>query len=442
MCGIIITNKKINDLNKIEKYIINRGPDKKGIMNINNISFIHYLLNITGNITIQPFLNKEKNIVVLYNGEIYNYKKFGDYKSDGECLLPLYLNKGIEFVKDLDGEYAIVIVDFEKDKLYCVTDTFATKPLWIAINSNKFGISSYKSCLLELGFNSCEKITANKFIEFKLSTMTYLNEEEIYTFSLKQYKNNYNDWIKAFEKSVLKRVDCLKYDPFVCLSSGYDSGGICAVLNKYKVKYNTYTIVAKEDMKIVDERIKINSSNCKDAIIYKLNKVIFEKQKKHLSNRCENFKYLSQSSSILDDKASVGMAYIFNDASKKKRRVYLSGQGADEILSDYGFNGNKIYKHSQFGGKFPDKLENIFPWNSFYSGTQIDYLMKEELVSGSYGIEGRYPYLDKDTVQEFIWLTSELKNSFYKNSLDFYLKSENYPYNSGEKIGFVANHYS
>ena len=442
MCGIIITNKKIDDYNKVEKYIINRGPDRKGLMIINNIHFIHYLLNITGDITIQPFVNKEQDIVVLYNGEIYNYKTFGEYKSDGECLIPLYLNKGIDFLKDLDGEYAIVIVDFKKDRLYCATDTFATKPLWIGTDANYFGVASYKSCLLELGFKECQKFLANKLVKFELSTMNRLSEDEIYTFSLKQYKTNYNDWIKAFEKSVLKRVNCIKYEPFICLSSGYDSGGICAVLNKYKVKYNTYTIIAKEDMKIIDKRVKINNVNCKNAVIYKINKVIFEKQNVELLNRCEDFSYLSQKSSILNDKASIGMAYIFNNASKQKRRIYLSGQGADEILSDYGFDGNKIYKHSQFGGKFPDHLEDIFPWNSFYGGTQIDYLMKEEYVSGAYGIEGRYPYLDRDLVQEFIWLTPELKNSVYKNALDFYLEFKKYPYNRGQKIGFVANHYS
>ena len=62
------------------------------MVNISGLTFIHNLLSITGNFTIQPFI--ENNIICLYNGEIYNY---GDYKSDGECLIPLYKKHGFDF---------------------------------------------------------------------------------------------------------------------------------------------------------------------------------------------------------------------------------------------------------------------------------------------------------------------------------------------------------
>ena len=50
-----------------------------------------------------------------------------------------------------------------------------------------------------------------------------------------------------------------------------------------------------------------------------------------------------------------------------------------QIISDYGFRGHKIYSHSSFGGLFPNKLEDIFPWEGFFKGTQVRYLNKEEL---------------------------------------------------------------
>ena len=70
--------------------------------------------------------------------------------------------------------------------------------------------------------------------------------------------------------------------------------------------------------------------------------------------------------------------------------MYLSGSGADETISDYGFGGEKFYPHSNFGGYFPEQLGAIFPWRDFFLGTQRDYLMKEELVAGAHGIESRY----------------------------------------------------
>ena len=62
--------------------------------------------------------------------------------------------------------------------------------------------------------------------------------------------------------------------------------------------------------------------------------------------------------------------------------------------------------------------------------------MKEEHVAGSYGIEGRYPFLDKYVVQEFLWLTTELKNREYKSPLDNYLVMNKFPYEKEQKTGF------
>ena len=66
----------------------------------------------------------------------------------------------------------------------------------------------------------------------------------------------------------------------------------------------------------------------------------------------------------------------------------------------------------------------------------VSYLAKEEYVAGSYGIETRYPYLDKYVVQEFLWLDSKLKNSKYKSVLDNYLTISKYPFESNIKRGF------
>jgi asparagine synthetase B (glutamine-hydrolysing) len=112
----------------------------------------------------------------------------------------------------------------------------------------------------------------------------------------------------------------------------------------------------------------------------------------------------------------------------ENRQVYLSGQGADEIISDYSpFPGQSTFK-----GVFPDVLTI---WENFYEGCQYSYLGKEEYVAGSHGIEARYPFLDREVVQEFLWLTPELKNKNYKAPLHEYLKRNNFPNTFGKKIG-------
>jgi hypothetical protein len=92
--------------------------------------------------------------------------------------------------------------------------------------------------------------------------------------------------------------------------------------------------------------------------------------------------------------------------------------------------------NSCFKGKFPDKLDSIFPWNNFFSGSMREYLTKDEFIIGSLGIEARYPFLDKNLVQEFLWLAPELKNKFYKAPLHEYLKQNNFPFRENEKKGF------
>ncbi len=64
----------------------------------------------------------------------------------------------------------------------------------------------------------------------------------------------------------------------------------------------------------------------------------------------------------------------------------MSGSGGDEILTDYGFQGVKIYPQSTLGGAFPD-LTEVFPWRNFFLGTMRSYLMKEEMVGGTLGVE-------------------------------------------------------
>ena len=59
------------------------------------------------------------------------------------------------------------------------------------------------------------------------------------------------------------------------------------------------------------------------------------------------------------------------------------------------------------------------------------------MIAGLFGIEGRYPYLDKNTPQEFLRLTAKLKNSCYKNCIANFLEIHNYPFEKEIKIGFI-----
>lgn len=401
MCGILVYKQKGNNF-----FIQRRGQDFTNTIEKNGFTFVHNLLAITGEFTPQPY--QEDEIICLYNGEIYNHP-FA--KSDGENLIPLYKKYGINFPKYLDGEWAIALYDFKNKLALFSTDLFATKPLW----RNGLECASYQSGV------GGKKIPANtiEIVHFNGDQQS----KTIYQWDLNQYKLDYKDWTVAFEKAVRKRAvnDC-----FIGLSSGYDSGAIACELLKLVVDFKAYIIQAQEDKNVLLERMKLLHN-----FEYIDRFTNFEKERDWLDKNVEDFSYkLATKKSMKRDSASLGLSKICRLAHDEGRKVYLSGQGADEIFSDYAL----FPYQSTFKGIFPEKLSL---WENFYDGAQYSYLGKEEYVAGSHSIETRYPFLDRDVVQEFLWLNVGLKNKNYKAPIYEYLKRNNFPFLEGKKIGLT-----
>ena len=495
MCGILATSRRIVDIDHVTEFIHRRGPDLTNQIEVNGIEFAHTLLSITGNPAPQPFISGNKSVVSSYNGEIYNYRNFGDFDSDGHCILPLYEEYGFDCIQQIDGEFALVIIDFEKDILLFSTDVFSTKPLWFAKEGGDFAISSYQSCIERLGFAEPTQVEANSTYILCLSTLEIIERKDVYSFDLKQHKDNFDDWNKAFENAVAKRVQNAKHGIFIGLSSGYDSGAIACELEKQGVQFAAYSIIGSENRQIIEERLERTSNS--RLIDLPLEEFLISR--KHLKNYCEEYflnidngeqdivddlqakyadaskvlsdidsmgqeinnsdttekirnekallekkiarnleiiEYRKKGQVVTDDNGAVGLGYICSLAKKEGELIYLSGNGADEVFSDYGFGGIKHFPHSTIGGDYPKSLAEVFPWKNFFDNTQRAYLIKEEYVSGSYGIEGRYPFLDKMVVQEFLWLKQELKNSNYKSVIHQYLVGNDYPFDEQQKVGF------
>lgn len=443
MCSFLYSTKTDhNNLDDLNYYLKFRGPDHTEVKYINNHLYIHNLLSITGEFKPQPYSHGDINLI--YNGEIYNYKNFGNYNSDGECLIPLYRKYGSDFIKHLDGEFAICLIDYEKQIAVMSSDIFKTKPLFYSINEKSFGCASYKTSLEKLGYVNILKVKPNTIYTICLKEFKILEENAIYNFDLNQYKLNYDDWIKAFEKSIEKRLKGVSKPVFIGLSSGYDSGLIYSELIKQNNPFFSFSLRGTENDEILNKRLAFKSEKVKSFSLYK-NSNDYDISHEIIKQRTEKFNYTIYSSSsnyneyntlLVNDAGSNNFATICRAAKQKDCKICLSGTGADEIISDYGFNGIKMFNHSNFGGKFPEDLESIFPWASFYGSTLESYIAKEEYVGGSFGIEMRYPFLDKEVVQEFLWLHSNLKNKEYKAPIDFYFNLNKFPYEKQQKRGF------
>lgn len=412
MCGFVYSNF-IPEKISLED-ITPRGPDSNNTINNDLGYFYHCRLSTRQSNISQPAINNDG--IFLYNGTEYSVEK-----DDVGFILDNLTNNitdNIEFLKILQGDFAICWVT--EQYILIAKDCFSTKPLFYSVADNKFVVASTVQAITSLGF-AAYKLSANTVMVFDRKTCELLIRKEIMQWNLQQGITNLHDIFDAFETSVLNQYDdnCM-----LNLSSGFDSGGIACCLNKHNKNYTILSYMGTENKSILSERAKLHNGK-KIFITYKN----FEKFEDKKSNIFWH-DYLMHDS-IIYDIALVSAEF----ANKNNIRTMLTGTGSDELFSDYGFNGRRLKRHSQFGGKFPNNLNMIFPWhlNALYP---MEYdIPIVEYINGLHGIDTRHPYLDKKLFQTWLNCDINLKNNSYKNWLNAYLKQHNYPYDPNQKIG-------
>lgn len=152
MCGIA-GYYGLNDENLLSVFsqaMLHRGPDGEGKYTDKNIGLLNRRLAIidlkSGD---QPIFNEDKSIVVVYNGEIYNYqelrKELEKYQhifktnSDTEVIVHGYEQWGEMCFDRFNGMFGIALYDIKKRKLILARDHFGIKPLYFATKDKKIG---------------------------------------------------------------------------------------------------------------------------------------------------------------------------------------------------------------------------------------------------------------------------------------------------------------
>lgn len=175
MCGItgIITyslnEQKANECLKLmNNAISHRGPDAEGIWNDKNVFLGHRRLSIidVSPLSNQPMISNDGKLVIVYNGELYNYKelKFELQRaqqgampyvfrtgSDTEVILAAFKRWGIDCINRFNGMFAFAIYDLEKKETYIVRDRLGVKPLYYHQKNNSLIFSSEIRSLLSSG---------------------------------------------------------------------------------------------------------------------------------------------------------------------------------------------------------------------------------------------------------------------------------------------------
>jgi asparagine synthase (glutamine-hydrolysing) len=164
ICGVLDLKRK----KRIENHIIrkmtgkllHRGPDGVKYYSDGNLSLGFTRLSIIDlEGGMQPIFNEDGSIVMVCNGEIFNYielreeliKRGHQFKTqtDVEVLLHLYEEKQTEFLNQLNGQFAFAIFDFRKQLLFCVRDHFGIIPFFYTTVDDFFVFSSEIKSILE-----------------------------------------------------------------------------------------------------------------------------------------------------------------------------------------------------------------------------------------------------------------------------------------------------
>jgi asparagine synthetase B (glutamine-hydrolysing) len=463
MCSVLFLRTLVpfsaEALARANVYAQRRGPTSTHLVRLSDghgyeLLLMHNLLDISGHGVRQPVVSGDSGTgtleILLFNGEIYNYDR-KNHDSDTSFLAKRLVGHADSLGRALDGEYAILHYSQSRQELMVIADPFLTKPLYLGRKTGNadFGVASYASTLRALGFDRVERVAPNSVVRVGFVS----GEPELrhtadgaFAFDLRQHRSDFSGWEAAFLDAVRKRATHGAFMPYVNLSSGYDSGAVCLALNLLQLPYETFTITSSEDPDVIRERIRLNrAASCRKAHVFDGIDAAQRAAMAHdIATLVEPFDYEHDDApglriSLQRDDGAVGVNFLAGQAQGAGFRVNISGAGADEILSDYGINGQKIYHHSEFAGVFPERLEGFFPWKKFYGDTQRSYLFKEEFILGRHGIEGRYPFLDAALVQEFLWLSPQLKNLEYKAPIAHFLRTHGYPFEAGVKRGFAPS---
>lgn len=372
MCGFAgyITKEGLaknykDDLLEMMNAIIHRGPDDSG-SHIDDMAGLGFRrLSIIGiENGKQPMYNEDGSIVVVFNGEIYNYKEIKEElinkghlfktQADTEVLVHGYEEYGPDVVQKLRGMYAFAIWNRKKKELFIARDIFGIKPLFYTeTKEGDFVFGSEIKSLLK--FPNVKKEfnpeALESYLSFQYSVLPETFFKGIYRLSPAHciiWKNGQMD-IKRYWKPEFKPDENISFDEAVKKVNkvmkdsieahkisdtevgGFLSGGV-----------DSSYIVARSDL---DKTFSVGFDypNCNETPLAKtLSEYVGVKNKSKLITTEEYFeefpKIMNHCDEPLSDPSCIALYFLCRLASEQVK-VVLSGEGSDEL-----FGGYNIYK--------------------------------------------------------------------------------------------------
>jgi len=392
VCGIIGSNFITSSFDETIKLLKHRGPDNISSLIYQNNQFGHTRLSIIDldNEANQPM--EFDNIIITFNGEIYNYKELiikeslhCKTKSDTEVIIRLYQKYNEDFLNRLDGMFAFCIYDKSIDKFFCARDRFGKKPLYYYFEDSKFIYASEIKAIIKQ-LNKTPEFNLKALYEY-LSFLTPINNNTFYknikkldsshymilqnnNLQIKRYYSLDNISTKYFNrKNILGDIENILLSSVekrligdeevaTLLSGGVDSSFISAMYSKLSdKKINTFCIGYDEhthysELSYAKTVAKYINSNHHEVIITRQDFIqTIDKMLDHID---EPF----------GDTASIPTYLLSQAIHNKGIKVALSGEGSDESFLGYDNYFNMLKYYESIGSKESFNLTKEWEFNN------------------------------------------------------------------------------
>ena len=468
MCGFLlyldkknnVSNKTFKKLDKISNLLSHRGPDYKESIKYKNLFIHHCRLSIQdlSNKSNQPFIknHKGKKYTIIYNGEIYNFKKIKSKlkkkikfitSGDTEVLINSYILDKNNFLKNLSGMYSFMVLEHgKKSNIYFARDIYGQKPLYYFQDDkkiifcseikpilkiiNKYKINK-KNCLdyilnneyfyqRNTFFDGVKQIMPNEQGVIQNNNI-YFNEIEKKPI-LKIKKPPYKLYFKKFKENIINHSISDKKIA-LSLSAGLDSSSIAHVLYTQKISYDVmaYSIDFENEYSEFKESEEFAKSYNK-----KIKKILITQD--YVINNFE--KYVRINEGPLGGIMLIGLFKLANQCKKDGYDVLFSGFGSDECFGSYANTRQKLKEKKSF-----DLIDNTKIKNHDLIKNSDNYLLNDILnnyfkisripravhftdrVSMASSVEMRNPFLD----EKFVAFSRE-QQIYLKNTDKYILK--------------------
>lgn len=408
MCGVVgVFDLKVKaqelrpQILEMSKKIRHRGPDWSGIWCGEKAIIAHERLSIvdpqSGG---QPLVSKDGKLILGVNGEIYNHREIreryrGKYdfltQSDCEVILALYADKGKDFLDDLNGIFAFVLYDSEKDCYLAARDHIGIIPFYQGWDI--FG-NLYFSSELKALEGICKKIITFPPGHYYYSgdgnhTRWYERDWMDYG-AVKDNVTDINRLKEALEKAVHRQL--MSDVPYgVLLSGGLDSSVISAITKKFAAR----RIETDDEAEAWWPQLHSFAIGFEGSPDLKAAKKVADHigtvhHEIHISiqegiDAVRDVIYYLETYDVTTVRASTPMYLMARVIKSMGVKMVLSGEGADEVFGGY------LYFHKapgprEFHEETIRKISKLYLYDCLRANKSL----------AAWGVECRVPFLDKE----------------------------------------------